>query len=268
MVRPAAVAVATCAALCCAAAASAEQWIDRVDRPPFYCRADFSLVPHAALLDELDELHHALSAMLGLPAAQEAIQLYLFRDQASYEQYMNARYPRLPARRALFVKDRGPGMVFAFRSPVFDVDLRHETTHALLHAVLPQVPLWLDEGLAEYFEVAPHKRASGHLHLVEMRDVVRSGYVPRLEALEVLDDVEQMGRREYRDAWAWVHFVIHGPAESRHELTAYVADLRSGRPAGHLSRRLPQRLRDVRGHFIRHFATWPVDPVQPVARRS
>ena len=32
-------------------------------------------------------------------------------------------------------------------------DLRHEVAHGYLHAVVPNLPLWLDEGLAEYFEV-------------------------------------------------------------------------------------------------------------------
>jgi hypothetical protein len=46
-------------------------------------------------------------------------------------------------------------MVFAYRGEDFETDLRHECTHALLNAALPVVPLWLDEGLAEYFEVLP-----------------------------------------------------------------------------------------------------------------
>ena len=37
-------------------------------------------------------------------------------------------------------------------------DLRHELTHALLHGVLKDVPLWLDEGLAGFFELPPDAR--------------------------------------------------------------------------------------------------------------
>ena len=51
------------------------------------------------------------------------------------------------------MKGRGPGKVFAYKSKALPVDVRHEGTHGLLHAALPMVPLWLDEGLAEYFEV-------------------------------------------------------------------------------------------------------------------
>ena len=53
----------------------------------------------------------------------------------------------------------------AYRNPEFGNDLRHECTHALLHAVLPAVPLWLDEGLAKYFEVQRASRAYGHPYL-------------------------------------------------------------------------------------------------------
>ncbi|GIT30210.1 MAG: hypothetical protein Ct9H300mP1_22560 [Planctomycetaceae bacterium] len=39
----------------------------------------------------------------------------------------------------------------------FPEDLRHEFTHGVLHSSLKRVPLWLDEGLAEYFEVVGPK---------------------------------------------------------------------------------------------------------------
>ena len=48
--------------------------------------------------------------------------------------------------------------VYAYRHPELPIDLRHECTHALLHANLPMVPLWLDEGLAEYFEMPEAER--------------------------------------------------------------------------------------------------------------
>ena len=46
-------------------------------------------------------------------------------------------------------------MVYTYWGNRIQQDLRHELTHAILHSVLKDVPLWLDEGLAEYFEV-PH----------------------------------------------------------------------------------------------------------------
>ena len=50
------------------------------------------------------------------------------------------------------------------------VDLRHETTHAVLHGLLPMVPLWLDEGLAEYFEAPEANRLQRHPHFKAVLD--------------------------------------------------------------------------------------------------
>ena len=52
---------------------------------------------------------------------------------------------------------------FEYAPPVIDVGdiddergretLRHELAHALLHAQLPRVPRWLNEGMAEYLSI-------------------------------------------------------------------------------------------------------------------
>jgi hypothetical protein len=144
-------------------------------------------------------------------------------------------------------------MVFAYRGQDFEIDVRHECTHALLHAWLPDVPLWLDEGLAEYFEVPHDQRAGQHPHLAALRALVRSGEAPRLEELEEFAEISQMGRSEYRDAWAWVHFALHGPPAAREEFERYLADLAAGGDPGSLSTRLLRRLPDLRRQVTEHF---------------
>ena len=64
-------------------------------------------------------------------------------------------------------------------------DLRHELTHALLHGVLQDVPLWLDEGLAVYFELPPANEGVNPHHLEVLcrwpsqPDLVRPGKAHR-----------------------------------------------------------------------------------------
>ena len=41
-----------------------------------------------------------------------------------------------------------------------------------------------------------------------------------------------MDRSDYRAAWAWVHFMLHGPVEARDELVRFLADIRLGTPLG------------------------------------
>ena len=106
-------------------------------------------------------------------------------------------------------------MVFAYYSDDFVVDLRHETTHAVLHTLLPMVPLWLDEGLAEYFEVPAADRCQGNPHLKQVQRNVRWRRPASLVKLEATETLDQMDRDAYRDAWSWVHYLLHGPADAQ-----------------------------------------------------
>ena len=247
------VAFALAAGACCATAAASEKWPVEQTAGIFACHADFSLERHAALIEELSTLADDVQSLLGTPAAEETVHLFLFEKKATYQAYLQRYFPRVPYRRALFIKGRGPGMVFAYQGLDFEIDVRHECTHAVLHASLEHVPLWLDEGLAEYFEAPPSQRGEKHPHAAAVSALVKGGRVPRLAELEPMSDLASLGREEYRDAWAWVHFMLHGPEAAREELIAYLDAIQSDPEAEPLSRRLKRRLPDVERNIGRHF---------------
>jgi len=238
------------------APAGAEDWVEQRVAGPFQIRADFTLDAYPQLIAQLEQLQRDLVATLKLTPARQPIQLFLFQDEASYRGYLKEYFPGTPDRRALFIKGRGPGMVFAYQSAEFAVDVRHECTHALLHSMLPMVPLWLDEGLAEYFEVAPNDRARGNPHESRTRWAAWLYQTRRLEQLEALQDVSQMGASEYRSAWAWVHFMLHGPQPARVQLVAAMRDLQHDRTPESISRRLRRAIPDLDSQFRHHFRTW------------
>jgi hypothetical protein len=231
-------------------------WVDARHCGPFVCRADFPLSGYEELFLQLAQLQIELVERLRIRPAAEPVEVYLFRDERSYRRFLQRQYPSAPYRRALFVKANGPGCVMAYRSGQFEVDIRHECTHALLHASLPMVPLWLDEGLAEYFEVAPDERAFDNPHLGSLRWAIALGRCPRLENLEGKGDLSEMGRAEYRDAWAWVHFLLHGPEPAREELVRFLSDIQAHNPPGLLSRRLWQRMPQLSNDLVAHFRCW------------
>ncbi|HEX5272955.1 MAG TPA: hypothetical protein VFW33_20805, partial [Gemmataceae bacterium] len=131
----------------------------RVSQYVFY--SDFEVKRDQPIFRELSDLREQVYKELQLPppGADSLIHVYLFADKESYERFIQARYPGLPDRRAFFMEEQPRGLskgellVFTFRSTRISLDLRHELTHALLHSVLKDVPLWLDEGLAEYYEL-------------------------------------------------------------------------------------------------------------------
>lgn len=233
----------------------AEDWVDGRVCAPFVCRANFRLDDDRPLFDELARLSEDLRRQLRIRPSGEAVELYLFGDKGSYRDYIETKYPGAPLRRALFVKASGHGMVYAYRSRDFEIDLRHEATHALLHTALVGLPLWLDEGLAEYFETPAAERVYDPPHLASIRWNPWQTIAP-LADLEAHQELDDLGRREYRDAWAWVHFCLHGPQEAQAELAQFLAELAEGKTAEPLSRRLARRLPGLDEQLARHLKTW------------
>jgi len=187
-------------------------------------QANFPLTEIASILEEIDLLQRDLTQYIGVPAPQEKIELCLFKDQKSYMDFLREFFPRAPNnRRALYVKlDNKPGTLMVQQSKDFEVDLRHEMTHAIIHASIPRVPIWLDEGLAKYFEVPPKDRPNNHPYMREIRRSAGLGTIPSLDRLARMDNIDDMDSREYRESWAWTHFMIHRSPETHQLLAAYL----------------------------------------------
>lgn len=235
---------------------AAPAWQDARSHGPFQLRATFPLEEYTLLFQELSALELELQRTLAVPPIQRQIDVYLLHDQQSHKAMLAQLFPQVPYRRALYVQRGGQGAVYAYRHPELAIDLRHECTHSLLHASLPMVPLWLDEGLAEYFEVSAPQRAFGNPHFAKLRWNHRFGMIRTIESLEQCGDLADMGAVEYRFAWAWVHFMLHGPLPAHRELVHFLADIHRGNPPGMLSDRLRRALPRLEDQFVNHFKSW------------
>lgn len=238
------------------ATAADPDWVDRGEYGPFECLAAFSLAPLAPVFEDLGRLQLELQRTLAAPPVFQKVGVFLLADEASHRRFLQDLYPGVPYRRALYVQRGGHGAVYAYRHDDLPVDLRHECTHALLHGALPEVPLWLDEGLAEYFEMPEAQRAHSHPHLAELRWRMQLGLWRRLESLEALEDLSQMGTLEYRYSWAWVHFMLHGPVAAHRALVEHVAAVGRGETPGPLSQRLRTAWPNLEARLARHFMEW------------
>ncbi|TWT35411.1 hypothetical protein KOR34_03020 [Posidoniimonas corsicana] len=238
------------------AAAAASSWVDQCQFGPFQVRATFPLDSTTALLNELPALELELRRVLALKPCSEPIDIELLSDKRQHRDYLRRRFPGTPYRRALFVRQSGRSTVFAYRDEELAVDLRHECTHALLHADLAMVPLWLDEGLAEYFEMPKDQRAFGNPHEKLLHWDLRFGLVERLDRLEEKRDLSEMTSGDYRSAWAWTHFLLHGPPAAAQQLWSFLNAIRRGEPPGRMSERLESALPGVDGKLARHFQQW------------
>ena len=107
--------------------------------------------------------------------------------------------------------------------------------------MVPGIPLWLDEGLAEYFEVARGKQGVNRSHLDRLSLALeKRSWQPELDRMEQLDAALELSQDEYAEAWAWVHFLLHSRPENASLLRAYLDELRNDGSATPLSARFEE----------------------------
>lgn len=187
-----------------------------IERDQLIVHSDFHVPKRHRLLDELVARRNDIGNLFQLPLSDEPIHVYLFEDRERYDAYLKAKHPTFPDRRAFFVKTDTELKVYAFWGERVAEDLRHEVTHGYLHSTIPNLPLWLDEGIAEYFETPRGKNGFNQAHVYLLANQFRRGdWRPSLLKLEALQPSEEMDQVQYAEAWLWTHFLIHHGVETR-----------------------------------------------------
>ncbi|MEN1679638.1 MAG: hypothetical protein AAGJ46_08590 [Planctomycetota bacterium] len=242
-------------------------WIDQRQVGPFAVRSQFSLVGQESLLKELIDLEQELRRVLALRPCTDVLTVNLYAAESGYRAMLAEQFPGVPFRRALYVQRGGSAQVYAYRHEELAVDLRHECTHALLHADLAMLPLWLDEGLAEYFEMPAASRAFGNPHAESLKMRMRLRMVRSLDSLEKEHELAGMTARDYQYAWLWTHFLLHGPKPATEQLWAFLSSVRRGEPPGDLSDRLAGVFASPSASVVRHYWGWQKLAAASSARR-
>ncbi len=239
--------------------------------------SDLKLGAHHPLVEELKLLRNQVHETLDLPTEEkgEPVTVYLFSDEIQYRKYIGETYPGLPFRRAYFIGTPEKLAVYTFWGEKIREDLRHEYTHGLLHASLKTVPLWLDEGLAEYFEVPGQEPGTvNNEYAIRLARAVQTGWRPDIHRLEQLEKVEQMHRADYRESWAWVHFMIHSTPDGKGVLLDYLRELRETDEPSQLSTSLAAVLPEADTRFLNYVATlntyrrWMSTPEGEISNRT
>jgi hypothetical protein len=216
--------------------------------------ADFVLPPEHRMLTELVSERELICDRLKIPPSQEPIHVYLFAEEGSYRRYVSRKFPGFPERRAIFVETDIELSVYAHWGEAIAEDLRHEVAHGYLHASVPNIPLWIDEGLAEYFEVGRGHRGVNRMHVDYLTgQLAIGGWRPNLPRLEQLITAGEMTQLQYAEAWLWVHFLLESGDDAKAEaLTSYLAALRTGEPVAPLSERLANVVAQPAPALIEH----------------
>lgn len=233
-----------------------EDWQDSRNAGAFTCHADFPLRDEERVLREMTQLGQEISQTLELKLAPRKTEILLFRTRYNYQRYLEIRVPEGMNRPALFVKGGEISRVYAYRCNELATNLRHEGTHALLHGSLAFVPLWLDEGLAEYFEVPAAERARNNPHQRNVKWSVRLAWRPHLKNLASKTEMSEMDAKDYRDAWAIVHYLVHGPEDVRTTFLEYLHEVHQGGAPDTLDEQLERKFPDFDARVAQHFRSW------------
>jgi uncharacterized protein DUF1570 len=207
-------------------------------RDQLVIHCDFQVPARHRLLDELSARREDLRRELAFAFSDEPIHVYLFEDASRFKEFVREERPDFPNRRAFFVETDTRLEVYAHWGGHVGEDLRHEVTHAYLHSVLPSIPLWLDEGLAEYFEVPRGRHGLNRDHLARVVAESTEGTggavlppiaprealyrLPDLARLESLHSDRFLPQEDYAECWAWVHFLLESGPETKLLLREYL----------------------------------------------
>ncbi len=214
--------------------------------------SDFELPENHRLLRDLELLRADVTGQLSMPVSDEQIQVYVFKTPKRYKKFLREHFPNFPDRRAFFVETDTRLSVYSYWGDRIAEDLRHEVCHGYLHAVVPEIPLWLDEGLAEYFECSRGDAGLNEMHLEQLLEAQDDReWQPDLAHLEQLENVSEMHQIEYAESWLWAHFFLRTTPARKQILQDYLTQCRT-HPARPLSKGLLKVEPDAEKNLIAH----------------
>jgi hypothetical protein len=189
--------------------------------------SNFSLPRQHRLLEDLQAERTLVSTTLGLPLSEEPIHVCLFGTAEEFKEHAQKHFPDIADRRAFFVESDTRLTVYAYWGDRVAEDLRHEVAHGYLHALTSNLPLWLDEGLAEYFEVPRGHHGLNEPHVAELTRAQALNWHADVRRLEQITVASQMTQMDYAESWAWVHWLLETTPERQTFFRDYLNRLRT-----------------------------------------
>jgi hypothetical protein len=230
-------------------------------RDQLVIRSDFPLPRHHRLVDELVAQRGDVVDRLGLPASDEPIYVYLFESSKRFSAFMDKNYPDFPDRRAFFVETDTVLSIYAYWGDRVAEDLRHEVSHGYLHTMVPHLPLWMDEGLAEYFEIPRGQRGLNRPHItLLLGELQERRWSPDVVRLEQIQSAADMTQRDYAESWAWMHLLLETSPERRDLLRNHLARIRMTGSAATLSDTLQAVEPNISVDLVNHLKALKQDP--------
>ena len=230
-------ALAFCLALATvsAAAPAAAAW-HRVDSPNFIVTGDATVRDLRRIASRFEAFHHALSRILGATTTSAPVPtvVVVFPNMDAFEPYLPGRTSPGWASAGRDVNYIGMMSAGDFTDHV----IFHEYTHLVLANAIARVPLWLNEGVAEFYStfklMDDGKRAQIGLPIVEhLGHLDGSIRVPLAELLRVDHKSPRYNENSragdfYAESWALIHMLVSDQPSRVADIPKYLQAVRDG----------------------------------------
>jgi len=196
--------------------------------------SDLSDVEAAEIAKTADRTVEDVAAALGLTPPDIRAAVYLFDWRCALRSFLERECPeRAYAAGACFQTQTGFVVAVSRRWRRRDtlVLLRHELAHFVIASHFHDVPPWIDEGLAVYFEAGPPFGEVRRNYLKTVTSLLRRRPGNVLAGLVSIPAGKRMSRDEYAAAWGLVHYLMNRRADGASLIRRYLAVVRSGADA-------------------------------------
>jgi hypothetical protein len=195
-----------------------------------------------AIGSQFEGFREVLTRLLSSNVTRTAVPIVViaFPDQKSFGPFKPVYQGKTVDVAGLFLPRRdvnyillGPDISSDALRPVF-----HEYAHLIVNNVAPDLPVWLNEGLAEYystFEIGSNGRTVvfGRAIGSHLQELSVQPWMPLKDLLATTHGsphYNEGSRRDvfYAESWLLVHMLLHGEPDRRPAFTAYTRELGAG----------------------------------------
>ena len=194
------------------------------------------------LANDLLRMREALGKVTRLQVrSPHPTKVFIFRNAGSFAPYRDAMFGAGSSNvSGIFFRTNSRNFIILRADAPSGIDrtIYHEMTHAFVKNTLTGLPLWFDEGIAEYYSTFSIKGDSVNIGMPIPEHVMwlRSETPIPLTQLFAIDSESKdyhEGRRQgvfYAESWALVHYLMRDD-DNRHKLAQYLALVKAKRPS-------------------------------------
>ncbi len=235
-------------ALCCVFPCHAEAeatWIE-VRSPHFRVLTDGSAGDARKVAYEFEQIRHVFALRFNNEEVGSGAPLTIVaaRDAGTMSRLAPALWKAQGDKIAGFFQRRWESQYALVRLDTWgdqnQVVIFHEYTHSILHANAHWLPVWLDEGMAEFYAYSrfEHDRILVGAPTQRYRELRNQSLLPVSTMLDITQNSpyyhdDSKMQLFYAEAWAMVHYMIFGEGmQSGAKLNAFYKSLQEGTPQG------------------------------------